>query len=140
MERIAGDLCLSDRVHFLGRLSAPEIAAELSTCHTFVLASRIENSPNSLCEAQFVGAPVVAACVGGVPSLVDHMRTGLLYPEDDHAVLAHYLDRIFSDDVLAAKIGREGREVARRRHASHLIVDQVCSIYTDIVGRYGNGA
>lgn len=59
-------LNLQDNIKFLGALSAGEIKKELLSCNAFVLASSIENSPNSLAEAQILGVPIACSNVGGV--------------------------------------------------------------------------
>src|SRR4029079_13537382 len=93
---------LSGSVEFLGYLNASEVAAELSRSHVFATSSYLENSPNSLCEAMQVGLPCVATFAGGIPSLVDHGRTGLLFPTGDAPLLAESILRIFRSDDLAA--------------------------------------
>ena len=70
------------------------MARELTRSHAFVISSYIENSPNSLAEAMLVGMPCVASFVGGIPSMVDDGRTGLLYPVDDVALLAAQIRQV----------------------------------------------
>jgi glycosyltransferase involved in cell wall biosynthesis len=61
---------LKDNIEFLGPLDASSFADELSQSSLFVLPSLIENSPNSLIEAQICGVPSVVSSVGGTPSLL----------------------------------------------------------------------
>ena len=61
---------------------------ELRRAHVFAISSYIENSPNSLCEAMQAGMPCVATYAGGIPSLVEDGRTGLLFPPGDAPLLA----------------------------------------------------
>lgn len=122
-----------DRISLLGRLTADGVVAELLRCNVFVLPSRIENSPNSLCEAQLVGVPCVASSVGGVPSLVDSENTGLLFLPDDSAALAAHIDRVFGDDCLATALGESAAAAAHRRHDSSQIVGQLVSAYDELV-------
>ena len=70
---------LNDCIHFTGVLNAKQIVAELYQSNVMVLPSAIENSPNSLCEAQLVGIPCVASYVGGVPEMIEHEKEGFLY-------------------------------------------------------------
>jgi glycosyltransferase involved in cell wall biosynthesis len=147
--RVAGPLVASDavprrldklikkegveqRVTFLGNLNGSEIVRELRRAHVFVLPSFIENSPNSLAEAQLVGVPAVAAFVGGVPDMVTAEETGMLYQAGDAAALAQQIARIMEDDLLAARISCNGRLVSHTRHSPARIVGALLSAYKDI--------
>ena len=59
----------------------------LTTADVFVLPSLSEARPRSIIEAMSLGLPVVATCVGGIPSLVVHDETGLLVPAGVRAAL-----------------------------------------------------
>jgi glycosyltransferase involved in cell wall biosynthesis len=129
LQRMIVDNNLSDSVEYLGRLDAGAMAKELSRCHVFAIASYIENSPNSLCEAMQVGMPCVASYVGGIPNLVDAGRSGLLFPAGDAALLADSILRIFRDDDFAAQIGRVARLEASQRHDPRRVLSQLLSAY-----------
>lgn len=66
-------------VHFLGKLTAAQMKERYLKSGLFVCCSANENSPNSLGEAMILGMPCVAARVGGIPSLFEHERDGILY-------------------------------------------------------------
>ncbi|NCC88277.1 MAG: glycosyltransferase, partial [Clostridia bacterium] len=70
---------LDNCIHFTGVLNESEMCERLLDCNVFVLASTIDNSPNSLCEAMLLGVPCVASYVGGVPDLMTHKEDGYLY-------------------------------------------------------------
>jgi glucosyltransferase len=65
-------------------------------------------------EAMASGRPVVTTNHGGIPEFVDEGRTALLIPENDAAALAAALQRVLSDDTLAAKMGAAGPEWVKR--------------------------
>lgn len=74
------------------------------------------SSSGVLLEAYAHGRPVVATRVGGLPALVEHGRTGLLVPPRDAAALADALRALLDDPARAARMGEEGRRLARERH------------------------
>lgn len=78
------------RAAFLGFLRGEELAAAFASADVFVMPSRTETLGFVVLEAMASGCPVVAARAGGVPDLVEHGETGLLYDPDreEEAVLA----------------------------------------------------
>lgn len=134
--KLAKKLNIENQVTFLGRLNAKEIAKYLSTSHLFVIPSLIENSPNSLCEAQLVGTPCIASYTGGIPSLVEHRKTGLLFSPYDSNLLANYIVEIFESDELAVNISKNARCVAKKRHDPKNVVENLVKAYQDIIEKY----
>lgn len=124
---------LMGNVELLGYLDANQVAGELCRAHVFALASYVENSPNSLCEAMRVGVPCVATYAGGIPSLVEHRRTGLLVPPGDAQVLADTIMSIFRDDNLAIQLGRAAAADASERHAPRVVLSQVLNAYSSVL-------
>jgi glycosyltransferase involved in cell wall biosynthesis len=94
MQQLATDLGLlaDSTVEFLGKLTSPQVAAEMRRAEAFVLFSNYENLPCVLIEAQASGLPAVATSVNGVPELLPpDGRCGLLVPPRDEAALAQAL-------------------------------------------------
>lgn len=100
--------------------------------------SYVENSPNSVCEAQLTGIPVVASNVGGTSSLVEHGRTGFLYPVTDPYMAAYHIGRLAADRELNIRIGQQAREVALQRHDKKEIVDDLLQTYKDVIAESSN--
>lgn len=128
---------MGDYVIKLGQLDASEMVKELLKSHVFVSPSFIDNSPNSVCEAQLVGMPVISTYTGGVPSLVEEGRTGLFFPTGDAPMLASRLREIFENDDLAVRLGNQAHEVAVKRHDPDAIISDVVSAYNEILGISG---
>jgi len=126
-------LGLDGIVELLGYLDADKMVNALAGSHVFCVASLIENSPNSLCEAQLIGMPCVASYAGGIPSLVDEGITGLFFPPGDASVLAHRIREIFESDKLAINLGMFARKRALQRHNSDAVVQQLCKAYEAVV-------
>jgi glycosyltransferase involved in cell wall biosynthesis len=122
-----------DYVVHLGSLNAKEIASELSRSHVFVSPSYIENSSNAVCEAQLVGAPVVASYTGGLTSLIEDGQTGLFFPPGDAPILALMIKRIFESDNLAQALSINAREVALKRHDGKAITRDLVNTYETVV-------
>ena len=125
-------LNVRERFVFTGMLDERQMAAMYKAAHVFVCPSSIENSPNSLGEAQLVGTPVVASYVGGVPCMVEHGKTGLLYRFEEHEMLARCVCSVFSDDGFACRLSAGGNACAQERHDGHVNAMRTLEIYNDI--------
>jgi len=105
-------------------------AYEESFC--LVHPTYIDNSPNSVCEAQLAGLPVIATDVGGVASLIKDGETGLLIGRKSKEI-EYAIDRLLDDNGLKEHISQRSREVARQRHDPDLILQQTLDMYNDML-------
>lgn len=94
-----------------------------------VLTSDNEGTPVSLIEASAAGVPVVSTRVGGVATVVDDGRTGLLAGPDDEAGLAarvlEALDR--------PELGVAGRRHVRERFDLDRLAGEVAGLYETLL-------
>lgn len=126
-------LGIEANVQYVGNLSADQMALELVNARVFVLQSEIENSPNSLAEAQMVGTPSISSFTGGSPEYIRNEETGLLYNSYDPVMAAMQIERLFSDDELCNRISDSEKLVARRRHNETVITRNLIKIYQAII-------
>lgn len=123
---------LREKIHFTGMIDAEKMADQYRMAHVFVCSSSIENSPNSLGEAQLIGCPVVASYVGGVPDMVDNNITGLLYRFEETEMLAAAICRIFNNDNLAEALSTREIETASKRHDGIKNANRMMEIYKTV--------
>jgi glycosyltransferase involved in cell wall biosynthesis len=124
---------LDGSVKFLGPMNADGVARQICKAHVFVSASYIENSPNSVAEAQLVGMPVVSSYTGGVPSMIEDGKNGLFFPTGDIPLLVKKIKNVFENDSLAINIGENARGIAIKRHDPQEIVNSIISAYEGIL-------
>ena len=130
------ELGLRENVTFLPALSAQEVRNELMHANVYCLASTMENSPNSLCEAQMTGTPAVATRVGGVEDLVTDGETGFVVPPRDPDALAEAILKIFQMGPKQAEKMTDGAyKAAARRHDPQNIVHDVVEAYRAVEGK-----
>lgn len=119
-----------------GVASADILREELLHCTAYCHPSYVENSPNSVCEPQMLGVPVVASNVGGTSSLVEHGRTGFLFPVTDPYSAAYHLWKMITDRNLNEIIGRDAKNVAMKRHNLKDIADQLVVTYKEMISSH----
>jgi len=123
-------------VDFCGVADAATLVRELQGAAMYVHPSYIENSPNSVCEAQMLGVPVVAADAGGVYSIVDDEINGFLTTPGDEEDLMDAIKVLWVDKGLARELGDEGRRTALKRHDRDAIASNLMAIYKDVIAHY----
>ena len=120
-------------VNIRGTATKDVLVQELLDADCYVHSSYIDNSPNSLCEAQVIGVPVLATFVGGIPTLVKDGETGLLFPANDPYTLASLISDVVSDRTLAMELSQKGRAQALDRHNPEKIGETLLNIYKQII-------
>lgn len=125
---------IEGRFHFLGALDAEEMKKQYLAANVFVSPSTIENSPNSLCEAQMLGTPVVASDVGGVLDFVEHGKTGFAYRCEESALLAYWICRVFREGRRMDEFVPRMQATARRRHDEDVNARALAEVYERVSG------
>lgn len=120
-------------VLFMGVATPEVLSQELSKATAYLHLTYIDNSPNSVCEAQILGVPVIATNVGGIPSLVENGKTGFLVPSNDPFQAAAIIAKLVRDVELRKFIGQKASEVAVSRHNKPEIVDSLIKTYIKII-------
>jgi glycosyltransferase involved in cell wall biosynthesis len=128
-------LNLTDCCALLGQKSGPQVLEEMARSDIFVMSSLMEGLPVVLMEALALEVPVIAPCVAGIPELVEHERSGLLYVVSDWGGLANCLGRLISDPELRARLGREGRQRVVEEFAIERAVEPIAKRLSDIASQ-----
>lgn len=126
------NLGLQEHISFLGNLSETAMRDAYLNAHVYVNASALENSSNSIGEAQLLGVPVVASFVGGTDTIVENDKTGLLYPAEDVTRLAARVIELFGNDELAVYLSENERKVAHARHDKIANKERLIEIYREV--------
>jgi glycosyltransferase involved in cell wall biosynthesis len=124
---------LSPRIHLLGTLDDDDLALQMLASDLYVGVSHIENSPNSLCEAQLVGMPCLSTYAGGTSSLVTDDHDGVLVQDGDPYVLAGAVTELARDPERAARLGAHARARALQRHDRTANTETILRIYRQMV-------
>lgn len=111
-------LGLEAHITLLGAVSEGTIRDQLQVAHVFALASQAEPLGVAIMEAMSMGIPVVATSGGGVPELVEHMRTGVLVSPESPSDLRQAILAVLSDPELASSLAQAARDEAVARFDS----------------------
>jgi len=131
LRQLASQGALQGRVRFTGfRGDVTEIccAADL-----LVLCSDREPFGRVLIEAMSVTLPVVATDAGGVPEIVEHGVSGLLYPVGEVRRLAEHAERLLRDELGRRRMGIAAAERVRERFAIESTAARLEQIYRQLL-------
>jgi glycosyltransferase involved in cell wall biosynthesis len=105
LARRAAELGVESAIRLSGYVPAGDaLWARYRASNAFLHVSLTEGVPSVLFEAQAAGLPLVATDVGGVGTVVEHGRTGLLVPPADAPAAAAALDRVATDESLRRRL------------------------------------
>lgn len=110
LKRLASELCLGDRVRFVGRVPHRDVGIYLRAADVFVLNTSYEGLSHTLVEALVVGTPIVTTDIGGNREIIEHEKNALLTPLGDHAAFVSAVNRLLTDRALAERLVRAGSE------------------------------
>lgn len=114
LRRLVKELSIEKSVSFSGRVDTQQMPALYQSTQIMLNPSRVDNMPNSILESLASGVPVVSTNVGGIPFLVEHEKTALLVPAENHQAMAQAALRILQDEQLMADLIQAGLEFVQQ--------------------------
>ncbi|MBI5788098.1 MAG: N-acetyl-alpha-D-glucosaminyl L-malate synthase BshA [Candidatus Schekmanbacteria bacterium] len=117
---LVNKLRIHHRVHFLNLVNNVEDI--LSISDLFLLLSETESFGLAALEAMSCEVPVIASRVGGIPEVVQHGECGFLADVGAIEEFARLSLTILQDEVLSAKMGKMGRQIAIERFSSEKVI------------------
>lgn len=135
---VAGDGELREKLNACNQI---EIRGWISNTETLDLLARAkallfpscwaEPLSRTLLEAQALGVPTVALNTGGTRDIIRDNFNGLLAENADE--FSAQVRRIVNDSALRARLSGNARRVAQERFSASVVVDQIETIYTQVV-------
>jgi len=119
----------SGAVEYLGWVE--DIRTPMARARIYVLPSYREGMPRSVLEAMAMGRPVISTHAPGCRDAVEDGYTGLLVPVADAEALAEAMIRLIENPVLAAAMGRAGRQRVVDRFDASVVGEHVARLLTD---------
>ena len=134
LRTLVKELGIEEYVVFEGWIS--DIKAYFSKVDINVLASLSETFPYSLLEGAYQHIPAIATTVGGIPSLIEHGKTGYLFEPGDVDAFAGYILKLAGDPGLRTELA----EALFRKASSDFSLDRMKrdqeNIYRTLLRRY----
>ncbi len=117
--------------HYDGFVDRAGLRDRLSQASGLVLPSLEDNCPMVVLEAMAAGVPVAAARVGGVPDLVAHGETGLLFDPLDARAMASAMETLLTE--VGSSNAVHAKQIARLRFHPQVIARRHVEIYEEVL-------
>ena len=130
-EWLAHDLGIHSRIHFLGKQE--RVNELLPIADLLLMPSELESFGLAALEAMACKVPAIATRVGGIPELIDHNETGLLYPVGEVEAMAQGALELLGDKPRLDAMRSAARLTARKRFCASLVVPQYVKFYEQML-------
>ncbi len=94
--------------------------------------TQLDSLPQAIMEAMSLGLPSVVTPTGGIPTMVDHDRTGLIVPLRDPIALADALLRLLREPETAARLGRAAQDRYRQRYTTATMTSALENVFAGL--------
>jgi glycosyltransferase involved in cell wall biosynthesis len=129
--KLANELNIASAVIFAGhREDMPEIYAALDLV---VLPSLSEGLPMTILEAFAAGKPVIATRVGGIPTVIQPEKTGLLVEPGDVRSLSQAIEKLLGHAGLRKRLGMNGQSLVRSCYSAEMMAGRYLAIYRSVI-------
>lgn len=131
LEQLTADLDLADTITFAGTQEDP--SRFLAAFDVFVLPSVSEGLGLSIIEAMGAGLPVIGSAAGGIPEVVTHGASGLLFEPGDSAELADCLRELAGSEELRTRLGAAAKASVEEQFDIAGHVERLHMVYEEML-------
>lgn len=87
----------------------------------------------SIAEAMACGLPTVASRIGGIPEVVEHLKTGILVTPNNSNELAAAISRLLADAGMRESFGMAGRKRAVENFSMGRMISETIGVYRGLL-------
>ncbi len=120
---------------YLGALDRRAVQNEITRATIGVLSSYEDNCPMVILEAAAAGLPFAASAVGGIPDLIKHEVTGLLFNPTSPTDINCSIARLISETSATLALAEAARASCKERSAPESVARKHLSIYSTVLGQ-----
>jgi len=136
LKKLAVNLGIADRVHFIGKVVDDDLPAYYHACDVFVLPSVARSEAFGLVqlEAHACGKPVVSTDLPtGVPYANLDGVTGITVAPGSSEALSKAINKLLYDENLRNEYGANGKKRVSEEFTKELMAKRVLEIYNELI-------
>jgi len=132
LQAIAENLGIAGHVIWAGNINHEQIPLFYAVMDVAAVPSMFEGFGLTAAEAMAAGLPVVASDVDGLREVVDHGKTGYLFPAGNSKSLAGYIKELISDTDKCMLMGKAGQKRAEQYFSMEGFAMSMLSAYNSL--------
>jgi glycogen(starch) synthase len=133
LEQQVAALGIGHAVDFIGWVAPDRVPALISDATVLLMPSRADSLPLVALEAAWMARPIIAARVGGMPEVVVHEETGLLFESENVGDLADAASFMLENPQAAIKMGQAARQRVHKVFSWEGHVDAYDALYRRLI-------
>jgi glycosyltransferase involved in cell wall biosynthesis len=114
-------------VYFVGHKA--EARQYLTAFDIFILPSLKEGLPYALLEAGAIGLPCIGSFVGGIPEVIENLKTGILIDPHNHETIVAALDHLINEPDARFHYGNALKQHINNRFALPEMIEHTAKLY-----------
>ena len=131
--RLAGELGISNRVTFVGRLSRQQIAEAMRRCTIFALPSSYEALGCVYLEAMECAKPIVACFGQGIEEIIRDGYNGLLIKPGHRQGLVEALSKLLADSAFRRSLAANGHRTVHQNFTIAHQAENLARVYAESI-------
>lgn len=120
-------------VKYLGWISGSEKEIVLQNSDVYVLPSYNEGLPVSIIEAMAHKMPIISTNVGGIPELVEHLESGIIFEPGDKIALKDAMKYFLINEKRINEMGNKSFLKYSNSYTSEIVMKEIFGIYEVLV-------
>ena len=130
-EKLAWDLGVDNIINLIEGLNQEELATYYAAADICVVPSHYDPSGITAIESMASGTPVIAANVGGLKYIVEHEKSGLLFPAQNSFLLTRAISRMMTQPKLRSQLGKSARQRVEELFSWDTVAHQFEELYLE---------
>lgn len=133
IKTMVAHLGIGNKVAFTGRIPNTDLSHYYNLADIVVVPSiGVEGFPIVVIEAMACGKPVIASNIGGIPTSIEHLKTGVLVKPGDYKELFNWMLKLLEDEELADHLGSNARKRVVERFSIDKMVEDTIKVYKEL--------
>ena len=134
LRRLVHEHRMEDNVSFVGSRDQRDLARYYAAADLCAVPSLTESFGLVALESMACGTPVVGTRVGGLQTIIEEGRSGLLVPAGDVVALSAAIERVLSDHRLRTHLAHGAREAAEG-YTWRRVGDRITELYDRVLAK-----